>query len=136
MCDTEPIPVPNMGTNDDSIAQLMMRFRKGDSVAAAQLVEALYPQLKRIAASRMRSERSDHSLQPTALVNELYLELIKIRSLRDADSDTVGEKAAFLRLSAHLMRRLLIHHARPLSKRVDFETQLCAGWSSYESSKG
>jgi RNA polymerase sigma factor (TIGR02999 family) len=102
----------------ETIAQLMGRFRQGDRQAAGALVELFYPQLKRIAASRMRGESSSHTWQPTVLVNELYLELVKIRALRMVDSDDAGEKEAFLNLSAHLMRRLLIHHARPLSKRT------------------
>ncbi len=70
----------------------------------------------------MRSERLDHTLQPTAVVHQLYLELIKIKALRpassnDAHSHGEEEKAAFLGLAAYLMKQLLIHHARPLSKR-------------------
>jgi len=106
----------------ETVAQLMGRFRRGDREAAGALVELFYPQLKRIAASRMRGESSSHTWQTTILVNELYLELVKIRALRDSDSDDAGEKEAFLNLSAHLMRRLLIHHARPLSKQAIRET--------------
>ncbi len=51
------------------------------------------------------------------LVNELYLELVTIRALQGAAPDE-AEREAFLKLSAHLMRRLLIQHARPLTKRV------------------
>jgi RNA polymerase sigma factor (TIGR02999 family) len=102
----------------DNVAGLMERFRQGDREAAGELVEMFYPQLKRIAASRMRCESGEHTWQPTVLVNELYLELIRIRALRASDPGEEAEKAAFLNLSAHLMRRLLIHHARPLAKRV------------------
>jgi RNA polymerase sigma factor (TIGR02999 family) len=104
----------------DTVTRLMTRFRQGDRQAAANLVELFYPQLKKLAASRMRSEGGLHTWQPTALVNELYLELVKIRALQTADSDS-DEKAAFLKLAAHLMRRLLIHHARPLRKRFTRE---------------
>jgi RNA polymerase sigma factor (TIGR02999 family) len=96
----------------------MGRFRQGDRQAAGALVELFYPQLKRIAASRMRDEGGPHTWQTTVLVNELYLELVKVRALRASDSDDAGEREAFLSLSAHLMRRLLIHHARPLSKQA------------------
>jgi RNA polymerase sigma factor (TIGR02999 family) len=105
----------------DSVAQLMGRFRQGDRHAAGQLVELFYPQLKQIAATKMRRESAPHTWQPTVLINELYLELVKIRALKAADSDEESEKTAFLKLSAHLMRRLLIHHARPLAKRVERE---------------
>src|SRR5579862_944534 len=101
----------------DSVTVLMGRFRNGDRDAAGSLVELLYPQLKKLASTRMRSESNPHTWQPTVLVNELYLELVKIRALRGADTER-EEKTAFLNLSAHLMRRLLIEHARPLSKRV------------------
>lgn len=101
-----------------SVAQLMASFRKGDKAAAGKLVEMFYPELRRLAAARMRSERTEHTLQATALINELYLELLKIKELRDADSDDEDERAAFFRLSGSLMRRLLIHHARPLAKQA------------------
>jgi RNA polymerase sigma factor (TIGR02999 family) len=97
----------------------MARFRKGDHEAAGRLVELFYPELRRIAAARMRAERPDHTLQPTAVVHQLYLELVKIKALRPAGSDGArDEKAAFLGLAAYLMKQLLIHHARPLAKRV------------------
>jgi RNA polymerase sigma factor (TIGR02999 family) len=95
----------------------MGRFRQGDREAAGDLVELFYPQLKKLASARMRTEAHPHTWQPTVLVNELYLELVKIRALRAADSDQ-EEKAAFLNLSAHLMRRLLIHHSRPSARRA------------------
>jgi hypothetical protein len=101
----------------DTVARLMASFRKGDSEAAGRLVELFYPELRRIAAARMRTERMDHTLQPTAVVNQLYLELVKVKALRPASSDGPEEKTAFLGLAAFLMKRLLIHHARPLSKR-------------------
>jgi RNA polymerase sigma factor (TIGR02999 family) len=97
----------------------MARFRDGDHEAAGRLVELFYPELRRIAAARMRSERRDHTLQPTAVVHQLYLELVKVKALRPASSDGAEEKTAFLGLAAYLMKRLLIHHARPLSKRVE-----------------
>jgi RNA polymerase sigma factor (TIGR02999 family) len=111
-----------MAGPQETVAQLMGRFRQGDREAAGNLVALFYPQLKRLAASRMRREGSEHTWQTTVLVNELYLELVKIRALQASDSDDAGEKTAFLKLSAHLMRRLLIHHARPLSKQASRET--------------
>ena len=102
----------------DTVARLMASFRNGDPEAAGRLVELFYPELRRIAAARMRSERLDHTLQPTAVVHQLYLELVKVKALRPASSGGEDEKAAFLGLAAYLMKRLLIHHARPLSKRA------------------
>lgn len=70
-----------------------------------------------MAARRLRSERTPHTWQPTVLVHELYLELLKIRSINGIDQ--VSDREAFLGLGAHIMRRLLIHHARPLRRRVE-----------------
>jgi RNA polymerase sigma factor (TIGR02999 family) len=97
----------------------MARFRNGDHEAAGRLIELFYPELRRIAAARMRAERPDHTLQPTAVVHQLYLELVKVKALRPASSGGADEKAAFLGLAAYLMKQLLIHHARPLSKRSE-----------------
>jgi RNA polymerase sigma factor (TIGR02999 family) len=109
-------------SNSVTVSRLMARFREGDSAAAGQLVELFYPELRRLAGAHIIKERPDHTWQATALVNELYLELVKIRALPN-DSDGPAERAAFFGLAAHLMRRLLILHARPLSKqaiRVEF----------------
>ena len=104
----------------DSVSRLMTKFRNGDHTAAGRLVELFYPELRRIAAARMRAERPDHTLQPPAVVHQLYLELVKIKALRPAGSDGApDEKAAFLGLAAYLMKQLLIHHARPLSRRAE-----------------
>ena len=103
-----------------SVARLMASFRNGDQAAAGQLVELFYPELRRIAAARMRAERPDHTLQPTAVVHQLYLELVKIKALRPSGTEGApDEKSAFLGLAAYLIKQLLIHHARPLSKRTE-----------------
>ncbi len=95
----------------------MRDFRRGSRESAGRLVELLYPQLRRLAASHMQREGVEHTWQPTALVNELYLELVKIKALETRDSDADAERTAFMALAARIMRRLLIHHARPLSRR-------------------
>lgn len=105
--------------DSQDIVHLMASFRGGDPDAARQLVEIFYPELRRIAGSRMKGERQNHTLQATALVSELYVELVRIGRLRPGGTDSEEEKAHFLRLSAYMMRRILIHHARPLSKRVE-----------------
>ena len=106
-------------TNPETVSRLMSGFRQGDPVAAGQLVDVLYPELRRIAVAKMNAERPNHTWQPTALVNELYLELVHIRALPGTDSDDDASRKDFLAFAAHLMKRLLIHHARPLSKRVE-----------------
>lgn len=99
------------------IRSLMARFRSGDPEAAGALVDLCYPELRRLAAARMRTENPEHTWTPTVLVNELYLELVKIRALRAASEDR-NERDSFFGLAAHIMRRLLTHHARPLSRRA------------------
>ena len=114
----------------DSIAVLMAAFRGGDGRAGARLTEIFYPELKRMAASKLRGERSGHSWQPTLLVNELYLQLIKIKALAAVESARQDDRAAFLSLAGQIMRRLLIHHARPLAAQAQklpiFEEVQCA----------
>jgi hypothetical protein len=73
-----------------------------------------YPESRTIAGSsprQMRSERTPHTWQPTVLVNELYLELLKIRAIKTGE-DT-PDREAFLGLAAHIMRRLLIAELVP-----------------------
>ena len=83
-----------------------------------KLVERFYPELRRIAALRMAGERINHTWQPTVLVNELYLELARMKALPATHFGEERQKAEFLGLSALLMKRLLIHHARPLQRRA------------------
>ena len=71
--------------SSDAIATLMTSFRQGNKAAATQLFELFYPELRRLAAARMRNERTEHTWEPTVLANELYLELIKIKALRPAE---------------------------------------------------
>jgi RNA polymerase sigma factor (TIGR02999 family) len=94
----------------------MTAFRLGDREAGGALANLFYPELRRLAAAKMKGERSAHTWQPTALVHELYLELVKVRGL--GESGPEGDRAAFLGLAGHLMKRLLIHHARPLYRRA------------------
>jgi len=101
----------------DTITGLMKRFRKGDRDAVERLVELCYPELRRMAASRMKRERMEHTWQPTALINELYLELTKVRNLDRGERGDDQEHSAFLGLCGHIMKRLLQHHARPLYRQ-------------------
>jgi RNA polymerase sigma factor (TIGR02999 family) len=105
------------GLTSDTI-RLMGCFRQGDANAAAELVELFYPELRRLASAKMQGEPQGHSWQPTVLVNELYLELVKIKALQPASPDNQEQKAAFFGLATQIMRRLLIHHARPLCRRA------------------
>ena len=103
----------------DAIARLMAAFRAGDSRAGGQLMELFYPELKRLAAGHLLRQPRMHSWQPTLLVNELYLQLIKIKALKPSDRDSNNEKAAFFALAGLIMKRLLIYHSRPISRRAE-----------------
>jgi len=103
----------------DTVARLMRDLRFGNQSAKQELVRLLYPELRRIAACKMKRERVNHTLQPTAIVNELYLELLKIRGMPERGYADAEEKAAFMGLAGKLMDRLLIHHARRLPNRVE-----------------
>jgi RNA polymerase sigma-70 factor (ECF subfamily) len=102
----------------DSVALLTADFRRVDQNAADELIELFQVELRRLAAARMRGERADHTWQTTALVNELYLELVKVRGLTSVNLVNEQDKAAFLNFAGHVMKRLLIHHARPLYRRA------------------
>jgi RNA polymerase sigma factor (TIGR02999 family) len=122
-------------TDNESVSHLMGRLRQGDHQATRQLFTLLYPELRRLAAVRMSHERPGHTWQPTVLVNELYLELLKIKSLKGGDAPE-KEKEAFFKLSAFLMRRLLIHHSRPLyrsAQKVDLDDADLSGEPTNES---
>jgi len=68
--------------------------------------DSLYRELRRIAAAKMRYERGNHTLQPTALVHEAYMRLVDERSLVWRD------RSRILALAAHIMRNILVDHAR------------------------
>ena len=94
-----------MAGNPD-ITLLLTRLRSGDPEAERRLVPVVYDELRRLAARFMRTERKDHTLQPTALVNEVYLRLIETK---DADWHS---RAHFFAFAARLMRQILVDHAR------------------------
>jgi RNA polymerase sigma factor (TIGR02999 family) len=108
-----------MAAGADVVARLMRGLRQGSGEAKRELVAMLFPELRRLAALKMKRERVNHTLQPTALVSELYLELLKLRRLEDRAYADDQEKAAFLGLAGQIMNRMLIHHARPLARRIE-----------------
>jgi RNA polymerase sigma-70 factor, ECF subfamily len=88
------------------ITRLLHQMRAGDASARAELMSVVYQALHRIAESRLRRERPDHTLQPTALVNEAYLKLFDHAEIQFAD------RAHFFALVSRTMRRILVDHAR------------------------
>jgi RNA polymerase sigma factor (TIGR02999 family) len=107
--------------SQESIARALADAADRTLSGPEQLIEAFYPELKRLAASVMRRETSDHTLQPTALVNELYLELLKVNALRSVKSQDPHQKSAFFALAGQAMHWLLIRHTRRLSRRVEMQ---------------
>lgn len=94
-----------MHANSD-ITQLLSRLRSHDSGAESELFQKIYPDLHRIAARHLQNERPGHTLQPTALVNEVYLRLI---GKGDVDWQN---RSHFFAVAARVMRRILVDHAR------------------------
>src|SRR5579864_7064570 len=92
------------------ITNLLIELRRGDHQAEERLVSLVYSELRRLAASYMRKERSDHTLQPTALVHEAYIKLIGQRSTN------WQSRAHFFGVAAQLMRRILVDYARSHSR--------------------
>ena len=88
------------------ITQLLVKWSDGDKAALDELMPLVYDELRRLANGYLRRERLSHTLQPTALVNEVYLQLIDQRSVGWQD------RAQFFGLAARLMRHILVDHAR------------------------
>jgi RNA polymerase sigma-70 factor, ECF subfamily len=90
----------------DETARLLAGVAKGDRQSTDALMAHVYAELREIAARQMRSERSGHTLQPTALVNEAFFRLVD-----QANSDW-RDKSHFCAIAAQLMRRILVDYAR------------------------
>jgi RNA polymerase sigma factor (TIGR02999 family) len=93
-------------TARERISQLLADWANRDPAAREQLVPIVYEELRRLAHHYMRGERAGHTLQTTALVNEVYLRLAGIDGLRWRD------RAHFFAMAATLMRRVLVDYAR------------------------
>ena len=90
----------------DEITRLLSEWRSGDKDALEKLTPIVQHELRQIAASYMRRERADHTLQPTALVHEAYIRLADQRHVEWQN------RAHFFGVAAQVMRRLLVDHAR------------------------
>ena len=95
-----------MSDRSKPVTELLAKWSKGDESAREALMPLVYDELRRLAASYLRRERGDHTLQPTALVHEAYLRLVEERSV-DWKS-----RSHFFGVAAKLMRRILVDHAR------------------------
>jgi len=91
------------------ITNLLGAVGAGEKNAPEKLLELVYDDLRRLAGAYMKNERSDHTLQPTALVHEAYLRLIEWENV------TWQNRAQFFAVAAEVMRKVLIDHARQKS---------------------
>ena len=91
------------------VTNLLRQWSVGDSDAYERLVPMVYDELRRMASGFLRFERAGHTLQPTALVHELYLRMV------DQNRAQWQDRAHFFGVAAKMMRRILVDHAR---KRV------------------
>ena len=94
-----------MESGRSDVTQLLKAMANGDEKAAESLLPLVYSELHRLAKSYMRRERPDHTLQPTALINEAYLRLAK----EDIDWQN---REHFIGVAANVMRRVLVDYAR------------------------
>jgi RNA polymerase sigma-70 factor, ECF subfamily len=111
-----------MGADQGEVTILLRAMQSGDPTASEKLLPLVYNELHRLAKSYMRRERPNHTLQPTALINETYLRLT---------GDTINwqNRAHFVGVAANIMRRVLVDHARAHKagirggnlQRVEFE---------------
>ena len=88
------------------VTALLAAWGAGDSSALVQLLPIVHDELRRLARRMMRRERGGHTLQTTALVNEAYMRLVDLTQVRWQD------RTHFFAMSARLMRRILVDHAR------------------------
>ena len=88
------------------VTRLLTDWSLGDAEALEKLLPIVYAELRRVAQRELRRERVGHTLQPTALVNELYLRLVEQRRA------SWENRAHFFAVAAQIMRRILVDHAR------------------------
>lgn len=90
----------------EEITQLLAGVEKGEGAGVGKLASLAYEELRRLASRYLRNERSDHTLQTTALVHEAYLKLARTEDL------TLQDRAHLVGVAAHAMRQILVEHAR------------------------
>jgi RNA polymerase sigma-70 factor (ECF subfamily) len=93
-------------TPPHEFTQLLVKWRNGDKDSLDAMTGVLYHELRTLARRLLAGERSDHTLQPTALVNEAYIRLV------DQHAVDWRNRAHFLGIAASMMRRILINHAK------------------------
>lgn len=94
------------GPSPPEITRMLIDWSSGNKQALETLMPAIYQELRRLAARHLRRERAGHTLQPTDLIHEAYLRLVEQKNVRWQN------RAHFFAVSAQLMRRILVDHAR------------------------
>jgi RNA polymerase sigma factor (TIGR02999 family) len=97
---------PNPISEPQRVTLLLQRAQAGDPEAASGLIPLVYQELHALAERKMRYERPNHTLQPTVLVHEAYLQLLNVNSI------DWQNRAHFFALASNTMRRVLVDHAR------------------------
>src|SRR5262245_3536827 len=95
-----------MPTSSDPVTRLLRQWSDGDESVLNELTHLVYQELHRLASSYLRRERPDHTLQATALIHEAYLRLV------DHEQPRWNSRSHFFSFAAHLMRQILVDHAR------------------------
>jgi RNA polymerase sigma factor (TIGR02999 family) len=92
-------------TEMQEITQILKKAQNGDRESLDRLLPVIYDELRRVAANQLRKERADHTLQPTALVHEVYLRLLEQREV------DWQNRTHFFSIAAEMMRRILVNYA-------------------------
>lgn len=100
-----------MSRDQDSLTRILDLAAEGEAAALNSIMPAVYEELRRLAENHMKRQPRDHSLQPTALVHDVYLRLV------DQSQITWQGRAQFLALAARQMRWILVDHARIRARR-------------------
>jgi len=95
--------------SSQEVTVFLKAWSGGDREAADRLMMLVYDEMRRLAASYLRQQRSDHTLQPTALVHEAYMKLIDVSQVNWQD------RAHFFAVAAQTMRHILVDHARAVA---------------------
>jgi RNA polymerase sigma factor (TIGR02999 family) len=98
-----------MSSEPGEVTQLLAKVRAGEPEAEQRLADLIYKQLRKLASAKMRGERPNHTLTPTALANEAWMQL--------RDFGDFQNRQHFLAIAANAMRRILIDHARARNAR-------------------
>jgi RNA polymerase sigma factor (TIGR02999 family) len=91
---------------DTHVSRILHRVSSGEALASEELLPLVYDELRRLAAAKMLHESTEHTLQPTALVHEAYLRLLR------GAPQAWDNRRHFFAAAAEAMRRILIEHAR------------------------